>query len=71
MGLRGRTRRALSIPAAVGWQALLVVALRLLRWAAPDPGTTGIFTDHVIVVGVDGRYQLTDTDSDGPRYPPQ
>jgi len=50
------------------WVALLVLAvvvfalLRGVAALAPAPTDTDVYTDHVVLVGVAGRFQLTDTD---------
>ncbi|HEY0239657.1 MAG TPA: hypothetical protein VGC37_13530 [Friedmanniella sp.] len=42
--------------------ALVFVVLRGIHLLAPEPTDTDVFTDHVVLVGVAGRFQLTDTD---------
>ncbi len=75
MGNRPRARNAPTVavrpPRRVRrgrWVALLVlgaVVFALLRGVhalAPEPTDTEVFTEHVVLVGVPGRFALTDTD---------
>jgi hypothetical protein len=73
MGNRPRARRAPPpVPARAprrGRAALLLVLaavvfalLRGVHALAPVPTQTDVFTEHVVLVGVAGRFQLTDTD---------
>src|SRR4051794_6814281 len=48
--------------ALLGLLALIFVALRTVAGLPPAPTTSDFFTDHVVVVGVTGRPELTDVD---------
>ena len=64
----GRTRRHSRWPLSRGWTLLVVllaVVFLLLRGVsllAEPPSDTAIFTEQVVVVGVTGHPQLTETD---------
>jgi hypothetical protein len=73
MGNRPRARQGpppfvVRTPRRGRWIALLVLAavvLALLRGVhalAPTPTDTAVFTEHVVLVGVPGRFRLTDVD---------
>ena len=42
--------------------ALVFVLLRGVHLLAPEPTDTDVFTEHVVVVGIPGRFSLTDVD---------
>lgn len=60
--------RSTRWPVSRRWTALLVllalvfVVLRVVHALAPEPAPAPVTTDRVVVVGVTGRYQLSDTD---------
>ncbi|GAA3563628.1 hypothetical protein GCM10022197_18990 [Microlunatus spumicola] len=73
MGNRPRARQApepvrVRLPRRGRVVALLVLAavvfalLRGVHALAPEPTESAVFTEHVVLVGVPGRFQLTDAD---------
>ena len=56
-----RRRRARGVALLV-LAAVVFALLRGVHALAPEPTDTDVYTEHVVLVGVAGRFQLTDTD---------
>ncbi|RYZ27328.1 MAG: hypothetical protein EOP01_07835, partial [Propionibacteriaceae bacterium] len=59
---QGRRPRRGRVVALLVLAAVVFALLRGLHALAPVPTQTDVFTEHVVLVGVAGRFQLTDAD---------